>query len=89
MKAWLRNTKWGWPALALVAAIAVGGVTTGFGSFADVHIPEGRLRELVTAVATLGPEDVTGEALRVQPHEHAVPPARRGGGGPLRRRRGD
>jgi len=31
MKAWLRNTKWGWPALALVAAIAVGGVTTGFG----------------------------------------------------------
>ena len=31
MKAWLRNTKWGWPALALVAAVAVGGVTTGFG----------------------------------------------------------
>src|SRR5204862_549441 len=31
MKAWLRNTKWGWPALALAAAIAVGGVTTGFG----------------------------------------------------------
>ena len=31
MKAWLRNTKWGWPALALVAAIAVVGVTTGFG----------------------------------------------------------
>jgi serine protease Do len=31
MKAWLRNTKWGWPALALVAAVAVGGVTAGFG----------------------------------------------------------
>ncbi len=31
MKTWLRNMKWGWPALALVAAIAVGGVTTGFG----------------------------------------------------------
>ena len=31
MKAWLRNTKWGWPALALAAAVAVGGVTTGFG----------------------------------------------------------
>jgi serine protease Do len=31
MRTWLRNTKWGWPALALVAAVAVGGVTTGFG----------------------------------------------------------
>ena len=30
MKAWIRNAKWGWPALALVAALAVGGVTTGF-----------------------------------------------------------
>src|SRR5512144_2436229 len=32
MKAWFRNAKWGWPALALVAALAVGGVvaTTGF-----------------------------------------------------------
>jgi len=31
MKAFLRDRKWGWPALALVAALAVGGVTTGFG----------------------------------------------------------
>ena len=31
MKTFLRDTKWGWPALALVAALAVGGVTTGFG----------------------------------------------------------
>ena len=30
MKTWLRYLKWGWPALALVAALAVGGVTTGF-----------------------------------------------------------
>jgi len=30
MKAWFRNRKWGWPALALVAALAAGGVTTGF-----------------------------------------------------------
>src|SRR5262245_24137197 len=30
MKTWLRNAKWGWPALALVAALAVGGITTGF-----------------------------------------------------------
>src|SRR6266699_371960 len=39
MKAWLRNTKWGWPALALVAAIAVGGVTTGFGLTKGTHVP--------------------------------------------------
>src|SRR5713101_551665 len=31
MKTWLGKTRWGWPALALVAAVAVGGVTTGFG----------------------------------------------------------
>ena len=32
MKDWFRkHAKWGWPALALVAALAVGGVTTGFG----------------------------------------------------------
>jgi serine protease Do len=31
MKRFLRDTKWGWPALALVAALAVSGVTTGFG----------------------------------------------------------
>ena len=31
MKTWLENAKRGWPALALVAALAVGGVTTGFG----------------------------------------------------------
>jgi len=30
MKAWIANRKWGWPVLALVAALAVGGVTTGF-----------------------------------------------------------
>src|SRR5437867_3381850 len=30
MKAWFKNAKWGWPVLALVAAVAVGGVTTGF-----------------------------------------------------------
>jgi len=30
MTAWFKNAKWGWPVLALVAAIAVGGVTTGF-----------------------------------------------------------
>ena len=30
MKTWLKNAKWGWPVLALVAAVAVGGVTTGF-----------------------------------------------------------
>ena len=27
----LEDGKWGWPALALVAVLAVGGVTTGFG----------------------------------------------------------
>jgi serine protease Do len=31
MKTWFKNAKWGWPVLALVAAVAVGGVTTGFG----------------------------------------------------------
>ena len=31
MKGFLRHRKWSWPALALVAALAVGGVTTGFG----------------------------------------------------------
>ena len=31
MKTFLRGRKWGWPALALVAALAVGVVTTGFG----------------------------------------------------------
>ena len=31
MKTFLRHRKWSWPALALVAALAVGGVTTGFG----------------------------------------------------------
>ena len=31
MTAFLRHRKWSWPALALVAALAVGGVTTGFG----------------------------------------------------------
>jgi serine protease Do len=30
MKAWFKNAKWGWPVLALVAAVAVGGVTTSF-----------------------------------------------------------
>ena len=31
MKTFFRHRKWSWPALALVAALAVGGVTTGFG----------------------------------------------------------
>src|SRR6202165_1984585 len=31
MKGFFRHRKWSWPALALVAALAVGGVTTGFG----------------------------------------------------------
>src|ERR1700682_4179378 len=31
MKGFLRHRKWSWPALALVAALALGGVTTGFG----------------------------------------------------------
>ena len=39
MKAWLRNTKWGGPALALAAAVAVGGVTTGFGLTKGTHVP--------------------------------------------------
>ena len=39
MKTWLGKTRWGWPALALVAALAVGGVTTGFGLTKGTHVP--------------------------------------------------
>ena len=39
MKTFLRDRKWGWPALALVAALAVGGVTTGFGVTKDAQPP--------------------------------------------------
>ena len=39
MKTFLRDRKWGWPALALVAALAVGGVTTGFGVTKDTQPP--------------------------------------------------
>jgi serine protease Do len=39
MKTWLGKTRWGWPALALVAALALGGVTTGFGLTKGTHVP--------------------------------------------------
>jgi serine protease Do len=39
MKTWLGKMRWGWPALALVAALAVGGVTTGFGLTKGTHVP--------------------------------------------------
>ena len=39
MKTWLGKTRWGWPALALVAALAVGGVTTGFGLTKGTYVP--------------------------------------------------
>jgi len=51
MKTFLRDTKWGWPALAIVAALAVGGVTTGFGLTKDAQPPLWTEQSAVTATA--------------------------------------
>jgi serine protease Do len=51
MKTWFRKTKWGWPALALVAAIAVGGVTAGFGLTKGAQPPLWTEQSAVTAAA--------------------------------------
>ena len=51
MKAFLGNRKWGWPALALVAALAVGGVTTGFGLTKGAQPPLWTEQSAVTASA--------------------------------------
>jgi serine protease Do len=51
MKTWLGKTRWGWPALALVAALAVGGVTTGFGLTKGTHVPLWTEQSATTASA--------------------------------------
>jgi serine protease Do len=51
MKTFLRDTKWGWPALVLVAALAVGGVTTGFGLTKGAQPPLWTEQSAVTAAA--------------------------------------
>ena len=51
MKTFLRDTKWGWPALALVAALALGGVTTGFGLTKGAQPPLWTEQSAVTATA--------------------------------------
>ncbi|HEV2056233.1 MAG TPA: DegQ family serine endoprotease [Methylomirabilota bacterium] len=51
MKTFLRDTKWGWPALALVAALAVGGVTTGFGLTNGAQPPLWTEQSAITAAA--------------------------------------
>jgi len=51
MKAFLGNRRWGWPALALVAALAVGGVTSGFGFTKGAQPPLWTEQSAVTAPA--------------------------------------
>ena len=51
MKTFLRDTKWGWPVLALVAALAVGGVTTGFSLAKGAQPPLWTEQSAITAAA--------------------------------------
>jgi serine protease Do len=51
MKTFLRDRRWGWPSLALVAALAVGGVTTGFGLTKGAQPPLWTEQSAVTAAA--------------------------------------
>jgi serine protease Do len=51
MKTFLRDTKWGWPALALVTALVVGGVTTSFGLTKGAQPPLWTEQSAVTAAA--------------------------------------
>ncbi|MDO8475533.1 MAG: Do family serine endopeptidase, partial [Candidatus Rokubacteria bacterium] len=51
MKTFLRDTKWGWPVLALVAALAVGGITTGYGLTKGAQPPLWTEQSAVTAAA--------------------------------------
>src|SRR5215468_1269762 len=56
MKDWFRrHAKWGWPALALVAALAVGGITTGFGVTTGFGLTKGTTPPLWTEQATNAP----------------------------------
>jgi serine protease Do len=51
MKTFLRDTKWGWPALVLVAALALVGVTSGFGLTKSGQPPLWTEQSAITAAA--------------------------------------
>ena len=56
MKDWFRrHAKWGWPALALVAALAVGGITTGLGVTSGFGLTKGTTLPLWTEQAANAP----------------------------------
>ena len=51
MRTFLKDMKWGWPALVLVAALAVVGVTTGFGLTKGAQPPLWTEQSAITAAA--------------------------------------